>query len=288
MKLRHFFDISDLTKKDLKYILNLESDKKSLININLGTIYEKHSTRTRLSFATAISILGGNRIDIRFEDLNITRDESFEDTFKAMSCYLDGLIYRTSSHENLINASKYFDKPIINALSEKSHPCQTIGDLITLKEKFGNLNLSILWMGDINNVTYSLIQASNLIEEINLTICCPPEISKKLSLNLNSNIQIIDNIYDIDLNKISCVMTDVFISMNDDDSEEKISLLKPFCVTSDLMAKTATDSIFMHCLPAKVGLEVSEEVFRSPKSIVWRQAYNRMVAQKKLLQFIYQ
>ena len=104
---------------------------------------------------------------------------------------------------------------------------------------------------------------------------------------MNSNIEIVSNLESVDLGKVNCVMTDVFISMNDEDSDEKISLLKPYCVTSELMAKTASDSIFMHCLPAKVGYEVSEDVFRSPKSIVWRQAYNRMIAQQKLLQFIY-
>ena len=218
----------------------------------------------------------------------MSREESFEDTFKAMSCYLDGIVYRTSSHKNLIKASKYFDKPIINALSDKSHPCQTIGDLITLKERFNDWNLDILWMGDINNVTFSLIQAANLIGEINLTICCPFEISKKFSFSTNSNIQIINQINDIDLSKIACVMTDVYISMNDIDDKEKLNLLKNYIVNHDIMSKCKPDSVFMHCLPAKVGLEVSEDVFRGPHSIVWRQAYNRMVAQKKLLQFIYQ
>jgi ornithine carbamoyltransferase len=104
---------------------------------------------------------------------------------------------------------------------------------------------------------------------------------------MNSNVKVVSNLDSINLNQVNCVMTDVFISMNDEDSEEKIFLLKPYSVTSDLMAKTASNSVFMHCLPAKVGLEVSEEVFRSTKSIVWRQAYNRMVAQQKLLQFIY-
>jgi ornithine carbamoyltransferase len=105
---------------------------------------------------------------------------------------------------------------------------------------------------------------------------------------MNSNVKVISDPNSIDLGKVNCVMTDVFISMNDEDSDEKISLLKPYFVTSELMAKTSSDSIFMHCLPARVGFEVTEEVFRSSKSIVWRQAYNRMVAQQKLLQFIYQ
>lgn len=288
MKFKNFFDISDLNKEELLYILNLESNKKSLNNMNIGTIYEKYSTRTRLSFAVAISKLGGNRVDIRFDELNISREESFEDTFKAMSCYLDGMIYRTSSHENLINAAKYFDKPIINALSEKSHPCQTIGDLITLKERFGNLNLDILWMGDVNNVTFSLVEAVNLLNQMSLTICTPEQISSSINWEMNSNIKFVNNIENINLDKINCVMTDVFISMNDEDSDDKVSYLKSYCVTSDLMTQTASDSVFMHCLPAKVGFEVSEKVFRSSRSIVWRQAYNRMIAQQKLLQFIYQ
>ena len=105
---------------------------------------------------------------------------------------------------------------------------------------------------------------------------------------MNPNIKVVSSIESIDLDQVNCVMTDVFISMNDEESDEKVSLLKPYSVTPILITKTASNSVFMHCLPAKVGMEVSEEVFRSPKSIVWRQAYNRMVAQQKLLQFIYQ
>ena len=286
--IKSFFNISDLSKNQLIEIINLQDMKKVLSNKNIGLIFEKYSTRTRLSFAAGISSLGGNVIDIRFEDLNISRDESFEDTFCAINCYLDGLIYRTNNHNKLIQASKFFKKPIINALSDISHPCQTLSDLLTLKEQFGSLDVHILWMGDMNNVTFSLVEAANLIDEIKLTICSPEQISSSINWKMNSNIEIVSSLENVDLGKVNCVMTDVFISMNDKDSEEKISLLKPYCVTSELMAKTASDSIFMHCLPAKVGLEVSEEVFRSSKSIVWRQAYNRMVAQQKLLQFIYQ
>lgn len=232
--------------------------------------------------------MGGNYVDLRFSELNISRQESFEDTFRAFNCYLDGLIYRTTDHQKLITASQYFDKPIINALSDISHPCQILGDLLTLKENFGSLNCHILWIGDVNNVCFSLFEAAKLFEEIRLTICSPEQIVSSFNWKMNSNIEVVSNLNNIDLSSVNCVMTDVFISMNDEDSEDKISLLKPYCVTSELMAKTASDSIFMHCLPAKVGLEVSEDVFRSSKSIVWRQAYNRMVAQQKLLQFIYQ
>ena len=288
--IKSFLNISDL--KDKKYLFEIIKKNKfhenHLKGKSIGLIFEKYSTRTRISFNVSIAKLGGNPIDIKFEELNFSRSESFEDTFLAMNCYLDGLIYRTTEHQRLIEASKYFKKPIINALSEISHPCQILSDVFTLYEHFGSLNCHILWMGDMNNVCFSLLEAANLIKELKLTICTHSLISEKISWDYNSNTSIVSNLDNINLKSVNCVMTDVFISMNDEDSDEKISLLKPYCVTSELMAKTASDSIFMHCLPAKVGLEVSEEVFRSSKSIVWKQAYNRMVAQQKLLQFIYQ
>ena len=286
--IKNFFQISDLSKDDINAILSLEISHKIFVGKNIGLLFEKYSTRTRLSFSVGIHNMGGNCVDLRYSELNISRQESFEDTFRAFNCYLDGLIYRTTDHQKLITAARYFDKPIINALSDVSHPCQILSDLLTLKEQFGSLDIHILWMGDMNNVTYSLVEVANLIEEIKLTICAPEQISSSVNWKMNSNIEIVSNLESADLGQVNCVMTDVFISMNDEDSEEKISLLKPYCVTSELMSKTAPDSIFMHCLPAKVGLEVSEDIFRSSKSIVWRQAYNRMVAQQKLLQFIYQ
>ena len=286
--LKNYINLLDLSKEDINNILITEVSPKKLLGKNIGLLFEIYSTRTRLSFSVGIHNMGGNCVDLRYSELNISRQESFEDTFRAFNCYLDGLIYRTTDHQKLITASQYFEKPIINALSDISHPCQILSDLLTLKEHFGSLDVHILWMGDMNNVTYSLVEAANLIEEIRLTICSPEQISSPINWKMNSNIKIVSNLENVDLSQVNCVMTDVFISMNDKDSEEKISLLKPYCVTSELMAKTAPDSIFMHCLPAKVGLEVSEEVFRSSKSIVWRQAYNRMVAQQKLLQFIYQ
>ena len=198
-----------------------------------------------------------------------------------MNSYLDGLIFRTSSHNKITDASKFFDKPIINALSEKSHPCQIISDLFTLNENFKHLHLNILWMGDINNVCYSLIQATELIPELSLIICSPID---HISLK---NVKVVKNLSDIDLSIINCVMTDVFISMNDDKNEKKIELLKPYSVNEELMTATSKDSVFMHCLPANVGMEVTSEVFKGSKTIVWKQAYNRLVAQKNLLNIIY-
>lgn len=286
--IKNLFNISDLTKENVSKILNINENSKCLENKNIGLLFEKYSTRTRLSFIVGISNLGGNGVNIRFEELNISRDESFEDTFRAMDCYLDGLVYRTNDHQKLIKASSYFKKPIINALSDMSHPCQILSDLLTLQEHFGSLKCHILWMGDMNNVCYSLFEAANLISDLRLTICTPETIRIQNDWPINSNISIVHSLKNLDLKSVNCVMTDVFISMNDDDNNEKALMLKPYGVTEDLMSKTADNSVFMHCLPAKVGLEVSENVFRGERSIVWRQAYNRMVAQKKLLQFIYQ
>ncbi len=285
---KNFFNISDFSKDDILKILKFNKNIKSLQNKSIGLLFEKYSTRTRLSFAVGISSLGGNAINIRFEELNISRDESFEDTFRAMECYLDGLVYRTEDHQKLIQASRYFKKPIINALSDQSHPCQSLSDLLTLHEHFNSLEIHILWVGDMNNVCFSFVEATNLFDGLKLTICTPSLISKNKNWKLGPNISVVSEINDIDLQSVKCVMTDVFISMNDKGSDEKVALLRPYVVDSNLMSKTNSNSVFMHCLPAQIGLEVSEEVFKGSKSIVWKQAYNRMVAQKKLLQFIYQ
>ena len=192
--INNFFNIKDLSKDQIYSILKIDYDTEILKNKSIGLLFEKHSTRTRLSFSVGISGLGGNAVDIRFDELNISRDESFEDTFRAMNCYLDGLIYRTNDHQKLIKASNYFKKPIINALSDISHPCQIISDLLSLQEQFGSLNIKILWMGDMNNVCFSLVEAVNLIDELSLIICTPPSISNQKNWQLNKNISIVDNV----------------------------------------------------------------------------------------------
>ncbi len=284
--LKNIFNISDISKIDLEDILNNKRSNSSLNGKNIGLIFEKPSTRTRLSFITCINDLNANPIEIKYDDLNIARGESFEDTFKTLNCYLDGLIFRTTSHIKLIEASNFFKKPIINALSDVSHPCQVISDIYTIKEHFKTLKINILWMGDMNNVCFSLSQAVKMINDLNLTICCPSEISNKHSWDLGDKIKIIDNIENINLAKINCVMTDVFVSMNDKNSTEKEKLLKNFKVSKDIMEKTHGNSVFMHCLPAKVGSEVTSDVFNSPNSIVWKQATNRALVQRNILQKI--
>ena len=284
--INNFFDINDLSKSLLEDIIFDKVQDSKLNNKNIGCLYEKPSTRTRLSFTTGINQLGGKSIDIRFEELNFSRQESFEDTFKALGCYLDGLIYRTASHDRLISGSKYMNKPVINALSEKSHPCQILADLITLYEKFNSLELEISWFGDINNVLFSLVEASNILGTIKLNIFSHSSLIKKINWKLGNNIFLFDYIDQEKISNSNCIMTDVFLSMNDEDDEMKIDLLKNFQVNNDIMKLTKDNCVFMHCLPAKVGIEVTKDVIESRKSIIWKQAYNRLPAQIRLMKCI--
>ena len=284
--INNFFNISDLPRPLLIDIIYNNVQDILLKNKNIGCLYEKPSTRTRLSFATGINHLGGNAIDIRFEELNFSRQESFEDTFRALGCYLDGLVYRTTSHYKLESASKFMDKPIINALSEKSHPCQILADLITLYENFESLELEISWFGDLNNVLFSLVEAVNILGEIKLNIFSHSSLIKNINWQFGKNISFYDSINQEIISKSNCIMTDVFLSMNDEEDNEKISLLKKFQVNEDIMKLTKDNCVFMHCLPAKVGVEVTKNVLESQKSIVWRQAYNRLPAQMRLMKCI--
>jgi len=290
--MKTLLNITNLQSDDLINILNYAQELNSnfdscLHGKNIGLIFEKNSTRTRLSFKVGINQLDGKYIDIRLEELNLQRIESYEDTFEIMSCYLDCLIFRTTDHNRLELASKYFKKPIINALSDLSHPCQAISDIYTLNEHFGSLNgINIVWMGDINNVLMSLIDASILIGNINIDIFTDVNIYNKLKNTLphSSSINFHFEVDNTILKSSHCIMTDVFNSMNDLDDKELI--LNKFQVNKEIMSMTNSETIFMHCLPAKIGSEVTEDVIRGNKSIVIKQAKNRMVSQRGILKWL--
>ena len=291
--MKSLINISDLTLKDFNKILEFafelkKKNEKCLINKNIGLIFEKHSTRTRLSFQVGINQLGGNFIDIRFEELNLNRFETFEDTFQMMNCYLDALVFRTTSHEKLLKAIKYFRKPIINALSDISHPCQAISDLLTLHEKFNRLdNLNIVWMGDMNNVLFSFAEACSFLDNVHIYVFTHTRvlIEKKDIFKKFNNFFIKTEIDEKIINKCDCIMTDVFLSMNDK-NDNKEDLLIKFQVNNEVMSKTNDKTVFMHCLPAKIGSEVTEEVIKGPKSIVIQQAENRLYGQKGILKWL--
>lgn len=290
--MKNLLNISDLSKDDFNSILSFASfikpnTENCLKNKNIGLIFEKNSTRTRLSFQVGINQLQGKYIDIKLEELNLQRVESFEDTFEIMSCYLDALVFRTTNHEKLKLASKYFKKPIINALSDISHPCQAISDIYTLKEHFQKEDgFKIVWCGDLNNVLFSLLESMKYLTSSKIDIFTDKKIYEKnyenfLNLdNISYHFEIDDKI----LSSADCVMTDVFNSMNDKDDKE--ALLKRFMVDQELMNKTSDTAVFMHCLPAKIGSEVSNDVIKGSKSIVLKQAKNRMVAQRGIMKWL--
>ena len=290
--MKNLLNISDLNQNDFEKILQFAEDldsktEQTLTNKNIGLIFEKNSTRTRLSFQVGINQLNGNFIDVRFEELNLNRFESYEDTFEVMSCYLDYLVFRTTDHKKLELAYKYFKKPIINALSDLSHPCQAISDIYTLKEKFGTIdNLNIVWMGDMNNVLFSLLEVIGFTKNTKIDVFTDEKIYSQNKDYFNENNHINFH-FEIDVNIISkanCIMTDVFASMNDKEDKEKI--LSKFQVNDKIMSMTDEKSVFMHCLPAKIGTEVTEDVIKGKKSIVLTQAKNRLVAQKGILKWL--
>ena len=291
--MKNFLNISDVNKSEFQSIIknaqNLMFKKEPVLNEkNIGLIFEKNSTRTRLSFQVGISQLQGNYIDINLESLNLNRFETFEDTFEMMGCYLDAIVFRTTDHKKLELAKKYFRKPIINALSDISHPCQAVSDIFTLQQQFKRCNnLKIVWMGDMNNVLYSLIEASEYLEDVYIDIFTDEKIyqEKKEIFQKFQSISINNEINSDLLKQCDCVMTDVFLSMNDNDSDKEI-LLQRFQVNSEVMSKTKDEAVFMHCLPAKINSEVSEDVIKGPKSIVVKQAENRLHSQKGILKWL--
>ena len=288
--MKKLLNISDLNQNDFDEIIDYAeslSNENLLTNKNIGLIFEKNSTRTRLSFQVGINQLNGNYVDVRFEELNLNRFESYEDTFEVMSCYLDYLVFRTTDHKKLDLAYKYFKKPIVNALSDISHPCQAISDIYTLKEKFGTVNnLNIVWMGDMNNVLFSFVEVVGFTNNTKIDVFTDEKIylKNKNNFKLHDNINFHFEINEKIISEANCVMTDVFTSMNDNENKE--NLLSQFQVNNKIMSLTNEDSVFIHCLPAKIGSEVTEDVIKGKKSIVLSQARNRLVAQKGILKWL--
>ncbi len=290
--MKSLLNISDLTKKDFFYILDqskylISNTDPLLKNKNVGLIFEKNSTRTRLSFQAGINKLSGNFIDINLENLNLNRFETLENTFEMMGLYLDSLVIRTIDHKKLVIAKKYFQKPIINALSDFSHPCQALSDIYTLKEHFDTLeNLNIVWFGDLNNVLYSFAECLNFLPTVNLDIFTDKKIFKsnedifKFSSNVNFHFDLNEKI----LSRANCIMTDVYNSMNDTEDKEK-TLIK-YQVNKNIMSKANKNAIFMHCLPAKIGSEVTEDVLTSKQSIIIKQAKNRLTTQLGIMSWL--
>jgi len=304
--MKNFINIGDVDKKDLRTIIDhaksqkekRSSLKKSAIDPNtpledktLVMIFEKPSTRTRLSFEIAMKQLGGKLLTLNPKESHYgSGDESIHDTAKVLSQYGDIVMMRTSDHDHFLEFSKYLDVPIINGLTNLSHPCQIMSDIMTFEELKGSItNKKIAWLGDGNNIVYSLIEASVKFN-FELAIACPKQLTPnkkvlKWAKSEKAKISITN-----DPNKAAsladCVMTDKWISMGDKVNKiKKKKLLKSYQVNNKIMKLAKADAIFMHCLPANRGEEVTNEVMDGKQSVVWLEALNRVHVQKSIIEW---
>ena len=305
--MKNFINISDHSSSDLRAIIDeaktrklsrkgfnksAPDDDKPFEGKSMAMIFEKPSTRTRMSFDIAAKQLGGSSIILNPDGIHYGKgDETLKDTAKVLTEYVDIVMLRTSSHKNLEEFGKHLDIPIINGLSDKSHPCQIMSDILTYEESNGYITgKTVSWLGDgDNNMSNSLIEAAGKFK-FNLKIGCPKKYApgkkilgwaKKNKVNL-----LITQKPDEAVKNSDCVMTDKWVSMNDKvNKKTKKKVLKPFQVNKKLMKKANSNAIFMHCLPVGRGEEVTDEVIDGKQSVVWRQALNRVHAQKSIIKW---
>ena len=285
---KHFLNLKEYGSTavvDLVYgALELKkgSQQKNLNGKYLALIFEKSSTRTRLSFEVAMNQLGGRASFLSVSDLQLGRGEPISDTAKVISSMADGVVLRTIKHSTLEAFAESSTSPIINGLTNLSHPCQLLADMLTFIEHKGSLeNKKVCWVGDFNNVCYSYMEAAEIFN-FNLTIVCPDEYKPK-DIVLNSNVELTSSI-DSGLKEADLVTTDVWVSMGDEkDSERRLSSFSNYQVSPAVMDKAKNDALFLHCLPAIRGQEISADMLDDPRSKVWEQAENRLHAQKSLL-----
>ena len=282
---KEFLELIDFSIK-LKEENKTVKGKQLLENKTLAMLFEKPSTRTRVSFETGMKQLGGHTIILSLNEMQHSRGESVEDTAKTLSGYVDGIVARVYEHSFIEDLAKHATVPVINGLSNSYHPCQTLADFMTIKEhkkKFKDLKIS--WIGDGNNVCNSLIFGCGKTQT-DIVIATPkgfepnPEVVKKASENTTIDLTTDPEsaIKDADI-----VMTDTFTSIHTSDPKRTENFLPTFQVNESLMEKAKNDAIFMHCLPAKRDQEVTSAVIDGLQSVVWDQAENRLHSQKALL-----
>ena len=304
--MKNFINIADLNKSDLRMIIDhAKSEKVKRSNLKksaidpeapltgkvLIMIFEKPSTRTRISFELAMKQLGGQLLVLNPKESHYgSGDESTYDTAKILSEYGDIVMMRTHEHEHFLEFSKHLNVPIINGLTNLSHPCQIMSDIMTFEELKGPItNKKIAWLGDGNNIVYSLIEASVQFN-FQLAIACPKKFkpNKKIvkwAKGKKANILITKDPAEA-INSADCVMTDKWISMGDKvNKKKKKKLLKPYQVNTKIMKLAKADAIFMHCLPATRGEEVTNKVMDGKQSVVWLEALNRIHVQKSIIEW---
>lgn len=300
LQLRHFLDLDAIEPKTLRRIIDAahamkkagkrvpqKLKPKNIEDAVLISIFEKPSTRTRVSFDVAMRQLGGETIVLNNSDLQLGRGESIADTARVLSRYADIIMIRANSHDTLLELATHATVPVINGLTDKSHPCQVMADIQTFEEHKGPIRgKTIAWVGDGNNVAVSWMHAATRFD-FTLKVACPDELRpengvidwvrrEKAQVSITSDP--VKAVRDAD-----CVVTDTWVSMGQTDANRRKKLLAPYAVTESLMSKAAKGAIFMHCLPAYRGLEVSESVLEGPQSVVFDEAENRLHAQKAIL-----
>ncbi len=294
--MKHFIDINNFKKKEIDEIISFakkikKNPKKyssSCKDKTLGLIFEKQSLRTRLSFNVGMQKLGGSVLELQSKDIGFdNKREKAEDVLKVLSQYIDCIMIRNNNHKQIVNLSKENILPIINGLTEYSHPCQILGDFLTLQENFKNYkNLNIVWIGDYNNVLRSLIHLQN-IYNFKLNVVVPHQIFKHHKNEFlkfkNKNLKYFADPI-LGVKNSNCIMTDVWVSMGE--TNNKIKYFKNFTVNKKIMNNASNNAIFMHCLPAKRGKEVTSDVLDGENSVVLQQAKNRMYIQQALLIYV--
>lgn len=299
---KDFISLSDYQPEEIIGLLDLadrlKADNKAgrthhiLKNKTLGMIFAKSSTRTRISFEVGIYQLGGTGIFLNNSDIQLGRGETVEDTARVMSRFLDGLMIRTYSHNSVIQLAKYSSIPVINGLTDLEHPCQVLADLMTIREKKGGLKgLKLAYIGDGNNMANSLLHGAALVG-MDISVATPYGYeadpicirqAQEIAEKTGSRIEILQDPVQAILGA-DAVYTDTWVSMGQEEGkDEKIKAMAGFTVNQEMMSHASDSAIFLHCLPAYRGMEVTEDVFEGPQSVVFDEAENRLHAQKAIM-----
>jgi ornithine carbamoyltransferase len=295
---RHFLTLKDLSSAELKQLLSRASELKKihregalyepLKNRVLGMIFEKSSTRTRVSFESGMAQFGGHALFLSSRDTQLGRGEPVEDSARVISSMVDAVMIRTFEHSLVETFAQYSSVPVINALTDDYHPCQLLADMQTYQEHRGSIEgKKVVWVGDGNNMCNSYINAASLLD-FQLVIACPKgyEPNPELVAEHQDRVTVLHDAKDA-AKGADLIVTDVFASMGqEDEQEQRLKDFDGFQVNTDLMSLANKDALFMHCLPAHRGEEVSAEVLDHPDSVVWDEAENRLHAQKALLEFL--
>ncbi|HKQ94499.1 MAG TPA: ornithine carbamoyltransferase [Aestuariivirgaceae bacterium] len=301
---QHFLEIAELDQMRLAGILanaramkdarrgrpRGEADRgRPLAGQVLAMLFEQPSTRTRVSFDVAMRQMGGEALFLSAHDLQLGRGETIADTARVLSRYVDGIVLRAAAHQHLVELAAEATVPVINGLTDLSHPCQVMADLMTLEEKKGRLaGLTVAWSGDSCNVTNSWIEAAGKFD-FAMRVASPRSLQPRAEVLEWARSNGVDLVVTDDAHAAvkgaDCVMTDTWVSMNVTDSTNRHNLLKPYQVNRSLLAEAKPDAVFMHCLPAHRGEEVTAEVIDGPQSVVLDEAENRLHIQKSILAF---